>query len=196
MSDAEAQTPPCAICGRWREGRRALHHLTHGVSLWLCDPHRSESYLHRDGGYDFVARATTVWAAAGALTKRRQAALRTHLRRLDQARTERELPGSYSWPALRREAERRFATGEPPKDVIADLRCKYADAPSVVPSVRTMRRWFTQARWLTTPIAGKRRRKHPRPQRYGPLTPGEQLVNLLLTGYGNQPRNRNLVRGP
>ena len=43
-----------------------------------------------------------------------QAALRT-------AHRTRGLPGSYSWRELRREAEERFAAGEPPSAVIDEL---------------------------------------------------------------------------
>jgi hypothetical protein len=171
------------------------HHLTHGVSLWLCETHRRESYLRCNGGRDFVDRITTVWAAVDALTSRRRAALRAYLRRLG-APPHRELPGSYSWPALRREAERRFAAGEAPNTVITELRETYADGPSIVPSLRTMRRWFAQARWL---LASPRDANEERTtsQRTGPLSPREKLVNFLLSGYLHAPRHEaQLIRGP
>jgi hypothetical protein len=197
VSAVVIETPPCAVCGQFRTGQRARHHLTHGVSLWLCDAHRADAYLSRDGGRDFVARLSAVWAASDGLTSRRRKALRAHLRAVVGVPAARELPGSYSWPALRREAERRFAAGEAPAKVIADLRRTYADGPSIVPSVRTMRRWFTQARWLVAPPRTRANARHaPRP-RVGPLTPGEQMVNLLLTGYGNWPRDDGpRQRGP
>lgn len=190
-------TPPCAICGQWRQGQRARRHLTHGVSVWLCDTHRGDGYTHRSGGREFVERLTAVWAASDALTNVRRNALRAHLRAVgDAPPSRRELPGSYSWPALRREAERRFAAGEAPNEVIADLRTTYADGPSVVPSLRTMRRWFTQARWLTRGSDPATPQERP-VRRHGPLTPREQFVNLMLTGYGNWPRrDAQLVRGP
>lgn len=164
--------------------------------MWLCGTHRSDSYLRQSGGMDFVERLTAVWAASDGLTSRRRKALTAHLRTI-RGTLPRELPGSYSWPALRREAERRFAAGEPPSQVIAELRTTYGDGPSRVPSVRTMRRWFTQGRWLISrPRQADRRARATRPRR-GPLTPREQLVNLLLTGYGNHPRDEGrLVRGP
>lgn len=195
--DLVVDTPPCAVCGQLNHGRRAQHHLTHGVTVWLCETHRTDSYLSRSGGMAFVERLTAVWAASDGLTSRRRKALSFHLRTIRGAAATRDLPGSYSWPVLRREAERRFAAGEPPADVIAELRRTHADAPAVVPSVRTMRRWFTQARWLVTQRRRTGVRARTTQPRSGPLTPREQLVNLLLTGYAYQPRNpERLLRGP
>ena len=99
---------------------------------------------------------------------------------------------------LRREAERRFAAGEPPAQVISELRQTYRDGPAMVPSLRTMRRWFTQARWLATP-SGKRRR-HSRP----PATTVKShahwrpLIDLILTGvaYPVTAYPRHSPRGP
>lgn len=96
----------------------------------------------------------------------------------------RDQPGSYSWPKLRNEAERRFAAGEDPRVVIADLRENNADGPALAPSVRTMRRWFTQRRWLDTPPPPRRTRSAPRttPSRY--LRPG---VGLMPHGMRQNP---------
>ena len=71
-----------------------------------------------------------------------------HVRQTVRAGGAAELPGSYSWPELRREAERRYAAGEDPNDVIAELRDRSRGGPARPPSVRTMRRWFHDARWL------------------------------------------------
>jgi hypothetical protein len=57
-------------------------------------------------------------------------------------------PGSYTWPSLRREAEAAFAAGRPVNAVIAALRRLHADGTAVPPSVRTMRRWNADRRWL------------------------------------------------
>ena len=56
-----------------------------------------------------------VWDAAGCLTATRQRALRAHLERIARLAHARELPGSYAWPGLRREAEERFARGSRPR---------------------------------------------------------------------------------
>ena len=173
--------PPCAICGRAGRGPRMLRHLTHGVSIWLCDAHRSDAFMRRRSGDEFVERLAAVWTASGVLTGRRQQALDAHLRRIQAISVERERPGSYSWPMLRREAERRFAAGEKPADVITELRTTYRDGPAMVPSIRTMRRWFTQARWLRGPAT--KRHGVPRttasPRRKGRAHP---LVDLILSG--------------
>jgi hypothetical protein len=60
--------------------------------------------------------------------------------------------GSYSWPRLRREAEDAFARGERVLGVIARLRERHALDHATVPSIRTMRRWFAQCRWLRFPV--------------------------------------------
>lgn len=71
--------------------------------------------MHRRAGREFTDRVAAVWTASGVLTVRRKQALEAHLRRVRMVGAERDRPGSYSWPVLRREAERRFAAGEPPQ---------------------------------------------------------------------------------
>ena len=153
--------------------------------------------MRRDGGLAFVDRVAAAWAASDALTMRRRAALNAYLRRLRDAATPRELPGSYSWPALRREAERRFAAGEPPSKVIEDLRRTYADAPAVVPSLRTMRRWFTQARWLVPDLLDALSAPPSTAPRFGRTPIERRFINLLLTGSGgSHPVGMAQLRGP
>jgi hypothetical protein len=60
-------------------------------------------------------------------------------------------PGSYAWPKLRREAEERFARGDGVIATILRLRERHAQDHATVPSIRTMRRWFSQGRWLPLP---------------------------------------------
>ena len=67
--------PPCAICGRGGREQRKQLHLTHGISVWLCDAHRGEAFLKRRSGREFAERLSAVWAASGVLTIRRQDAL-------------------------------------------------------------------------------------------------------------------------
>ena len=138
--------PPCAVCrGR---GHR-IHYLTHGVTVWLCEAHARDAYLRRDSGRAFVQRLARAWASVGALSTRRVGALQAHVRQSERAGGNERLPGSYGWPELRREAEGRFAAGEDPNGVIRELRARHADGPARAPAVRTMRRWFSEARWLT-----------------------------------------------
>lgn len=142
--------PACALCGHSRRPGRTLRHFTHGVAIWLCELHGSDAFLTRRGGREFTERIVASWVAVGALTTRRVAAVRAHLRRVRDAPIERSRPGSYSWPRLRRAAEQRFAAGEDPNVVISELRKRYGDGPATVPSLRTMRRWFSEGRWLVT----------------------------------------------
>lgn len=149
----------------------------------------------RRSGHAFADRIAATWDAAGVLTVRRTAALHAHVRSVQQAAVSGDKPGSYSWPQLRREAERRFAAGEPPAQVIIELRENYADGPAMVPSVRTMRRWFTQARWLETPPSAGAGRKAPLRV---PRSEWRPFVNLILTGYGYPVSGRpdTTPRGP
>ena len=158
--------PPCAICARTGVETRRLVHLTHGVSVWLCQKHAGDGFLRGDDGTVFAERLAAMWLATGTLTARRTAALRAHIRQIQFAGAARDQPGSYSWPVLRREAEQRFAAGHDPQRVIQELRDRHADCPAMAPSVRTMRRWYTQARWIA-PLASSpgnpRRARRPVP---------------------------------
>jgi hypothetical protein len=179
--------PPCAICGHAGSRRRSPHHLTHGVSVWLCATHRSETFQRRRGGREFAERLGAIWAAAGASSARRDAALRSHIRRVRPNPPARTRPGSYSWPRLRADAERRFAAGDPPRRVIVELRRRHARGVADVPSERTMRRWFAEARWLTG--AGRRVAPTPAVPRSrvpagGRRRPG---ISLLPEGFNRRP---------
>jgi len=180
-----AAAPPCVICGRGGRGRRTRHHLTHGVSVWLCDTHRRDSFLRHRSGRTFADRIDAAWAAAGATNARRAAALAAHLRRVRPEPATRSRPGSYAWPAARREAERRFAAGEPPDRVIADMRRRCGRGVATAPSVRTMRRWFTQARWLTPTTPPPARR--PRPRRNPPRRTRRPGPSILPPGLNRYP---------
>ena len=178
----EARMPGCAICGHRGRGDRAQHHLTHGVVVWLCAAHRAEGFLHRRAGHEFAKRLASAWEATGALTRRRSATLLTHIRQVREAVSPKTLPGSYAWPNLRKDAERRFAAGEAPDVVIDELRSTYRDGPAMVPSVRTMRRWFTQGRWRVS--SGSTRRPARRTAK--PRSPyRDPFLDYLVTGNVN-----------
>ena len=91
------------------------------------------------------------WRSLDCLDARRSAAVSAHLRRVAQARRRPPRPGSYAWPTLREEAERRFAAGESPRDVIPELRRQLEGERARIPSLRTMQRWFAEGRWLRRP---------------------------------------------
>ena len=130
------------------QGERGELHLPHGVSVWLCAAHRSLEFQRQRSGRDFEVTLGWAWGAAGCLTVRRRRALAAHRARLGGEPAERERPGSYSWPALRREAERRTAGGEAPAAVIRSVRSLADDGVALPPSVRTVRRWISEGRWL------------------------------------------------
>ena len=121
-------TPACAICVGKGQGRRARLHLPGGVSVWLCATHRDPGFLNARAGRDLVVSLLHVWRAADCLTARRSRALDLHLARF-ASRPPRSCPGSYSWRELRAEAEGRFAAGERPSSVIAELRSRERARP-------------------------------------------------------------------
>ena len=98
-------------------------------------------------GRDFVLTLQRLWGAHGCLTAARIRALSTHLAEMTE-RSALPKPGSYSWAGLRRLAESEFAEGGPPMPTITRLRALYSCAAAAPPSVRTMRRWHHERRWL------------------------------------------------
>src|SRR6266540_3101873 len=144
--------PMCLICAGPGEGPRAEVTLTHGVKVWLCAAHRDPAFMRARAGRDFAASLLACFRAAGCLSGRRSAAIEAHLRRVREAARRR--PGSWSWPRLRAEAEARFARGERPGQVIALLRARHAEDHASAPSVRTMRRWHQEGRWLGRSAGG------------------------------------------
>lgn len=183
--------PQCAICGHRGRRRRTLHHMTHGVSVWLCTTHSHETYLQVDAGRRFTRRLEGTWIASGSLTKRRSAALRMHNARNGRTPDGRARPGSYSWPRLRREAERRFAAGDDPRTVIEELREHHESDSARPPSVRTMRRWFIEARWKDSDTPPRRRET-----RRTYVVPEYMLLPPFMHPYFPQMPRSPLDRGP
>ncbi len=147
------KAPVCAICLDRTRGKTFERPLTHGVTIWLCEPHHSTQFLRRNAGRDFVVTLQRSWRSHGCLTRARSRALDAHLLAIRSTGTTiaRLRPGSYAWPHLRREAEACFARGDHILGTIRRLRERYAGADATVPSIRTMRRWFSQGRWLRLP---------------------------------------------
>jgi hypothetical protein len=152
--------PICAICLDRTRGRTQVRELTHGVRLSLCDGHHSVQFMRSNAGRDFAVTLLRIWRAQGCLTRSRSRALEAHMKAV-QAIGRAELykrPGSYAWPRLRLEAEECFARGDGVMTTIARLRERHGQDHATVPSVRTMRRWFAQGRWLrSSEPAGARR---------------------------------------
>jgi hypothetical protein len=178
--------PMCLICAGPGRGVRAEVTLTHGVRVWLCEAHRSPEFLRARAGRDFAASLLSCFRAAGCLSGRRSAAIDAHLRRVREGARARGRPGSYGWPRLRDEAEARFARGERPQQVIDALRARHAGGQATPPSVRTMRRWHAEGRWLAPPP--------PPPSRPSPPTPPPPPAGGPLTGRPR--RGRVSLRGP
>jgi hypothetical protein len=142
--------PVCAICLDRTRGKTFERELTHGVRIWLCEGHHSPEFMLSNAGRDFGVTLLRIWRSQGCLTRARSRALAAHseaVRALGRSVIRRR-PGSYAWPRLRHEAEECFARGERVLTTIARLRERHARDHATVPSVRTMRRWFTQGRWL------------------------------------------------
>jgi len=145
--------PICAICLDRTRGRTLERELTHGVRIWLCEGHHSVAFLRSNAGRDFAVTLMRTWRAHGCLTRARSRALEHHInavRALGRPVTRRR-PGSYAWPRLRLDAEACFARGERVLTTILRLRELHAADHATVPSVRTMRRWFAQSRWMRLP---------------------------------------------
>jgi hypothetical protein len=140
----------CAICVERTRGRTTELNMGYGVTVWLCSGHASHAFQTQRSGRDLVLTLQRLWRAHGCLTAARHKALRAHLAAL-QGPNARSRPGSYTWPTLRAEAEQRFAAGAPPLAVIAALRARHAADTARAPSIRTMRRWCTERRWLARP---------------------------------------------
>jgi hypothetical protein len=151
--DVPVKSQVCGICLDRTRGKTLERQLTHGVRVWLCEGHHSVEFMHRNAGRDFVVTLMRSWNANHCMTKARSRALEAHLLAVKMLgrNVTRPRPGSYSWPRLRREAEEAFARGDGILSTITRLRERHLLDHATVPSVRTMRRWFTQCRWLRPP---------------------------------------------
>ncbi len=138
----------CAICVERTRGETQRVDLGYGVHVWLCTAHASTEFQARRSGRDFAQTLQQLWAAHGCLTRNRSRALDAHMARLRAQTRARPHPGSYAWPVLRREAERRFAGGAPLSAVARHLAGRLAGSPAEAPSHRTLYRWRHERRWM------------------------------------------------
>src|SRR5262249_12705851 len=123
--------------------------LGYGVEIWLCGTHASPWFRSRRGGRDLVLTLQRLWQSHGCLTASRRRALDAHLAMAGRdGATDPKLPGSYAWPGRPREAGARWAAGDRRDDVIRELRRAHERDYANVASVRSMRRWYHEARWL------------------------------------------------
>lgn len=154
--------PVCAICTKRTRGATTLVRLRYGVSVWLCHAHASPEYQRRHSGQDFVLTLERLWQAHGCLTASRRKALEAHLERLRERPPARR-PGSYTWSALRLEAEALYARGIPsgggrpdPARPLRRRRCAPAEQTHLHPLAR-------RAALARRRTAGALRRRHPAP---------------------------------
>ena len=145
--------PVCAICIDRTRGRTTRVDFGYGVHVWLCAAHAGVEFLTGRSGRDAVLTLMRTWEANGCLTTARHKALNAHLASL-RARPQRRRPGSYAWPAVRVRCERLFAAGAATSSVLQRVAgAAYGD--STPPSPRTIRRWRTDRRWLSSPAAAR-----------------------------------------
>ena len=139
----------CAICADRTRGRTRRVELGYGVWVWLCEPHAG-GFLVQRSGRDLVVTLTRLWEAHGCLTAPRRKALTAHLQALQStAPAPRPRPGSYTWPGLRRLAEQRFAAGTSFHATRREVLGLCPGGAARPPSLRTLRRWHGERRWLT-----------------------------------------------
>jgi hypothetical protein len=142
-----SKLPVCAICVDRTRGQTARIEFGYGVAVWLCERHAAVEFLTRRAGRDIVATLQQLWTAHGCMTAARRRALESHLRAM-RTRQARPRPGSYAWPKVRLRAENEFAAGRTTHVVaVRILEAAYGDASA--PSLRTIRRWRTERRWVT-----------------------------------------------
>jgi hypothetical protein len=151
------KSPLCAICLDRTRGKTLERQLTHGVKIWLCEGHHSVEFMRSNAGRDLAVTLLRIWRSHGCLTRSRSKALDAHLNAVRALAhpTPRRLAGSYAWPKLRLEAEQAFARGERVLAAIQRLREQHAHDHATAPSIRTMRRWFAQGRWMRLPMTRK-----------------------------------------
>ena len=140
----------CAICADRTRGTTQRVELGYGVAVWLCAPHAG-GFLVQRSGRDLVVTLTRLWEAHGCLTPARRKALTAHLHALQSpapVAKPRARPGSYTWPTLRRHAEQRFAAGASFANPVGDVLGRCDSGPARPPSMRTLRRWRGERRWL------------------------------------------------
>ncbi len=151
------KSPVCAICLDRTRGTTTRLDLGFGVRVSLCRLHASVEFQCSYAGREFTLTLMRVWEAQGCMTLPRQRALDAHhdrVRENGRAETQqRRRPGSYSWVSLREEAERHFFEGASLDATIVSLRERHADDFARPPSVKTMRRWHADRRWLSLSLS-------------------------------------------
>ena len=152
---------PCAFCATSTRRAARLVYLGDGVSIYLCPEHASEPFRLQRNGRDFLLCLDKTWRAAGCSNRRRDRVLE----RVEQERKEtlarrargeddiRHLPGSYRCPEIRRAVEQAIDSGvvsirKLDELVRTLLKAELRRGRVKAPSLRTLRRWRQQKRWM------------------------------------------------
>jgi hypothetical protein len=122
--------------------------LGYGVEIWLCERHASVEFQRRRNGRDFELTLMRLWQAHGCWTLARSKALKAFRAALVANTAPRHRPGSYAWADLRPKVEAAFAAGVHPDAIHAYLQRTLHPAWAKAPSLRTLRRWHAERRWL------------------------------------------------
>lgn len=150
---------PCLICGIRTRGNTRQVHLGQGVFVRLCDEHADPAFARSRSGRDCSLSLHHALQAAGKLTRRAERAIDAYVARHQQpARrpTGRARPGSYAWPEIRARLEAVLARGALTTARMAEivrgwLGVELRRGLVRMPSLRTLRRWRHEQRWLDAP---------------------------------------------
>lgn len=150
---------PCLVCQTLTEGEARDIYLGYGVTIRLCARHASIDFIRADSGRHFSLTVHQALRSAGRLTRNHVKALDSFIerhvrpgrRRSDAA--ERARPGSYAWREIRMRLEERLARGSLSTAAMAGLvrdwlKVELRRGRVSMPSLRTLRRWRLDARWL------------------------------------------------
>jgi hypothetical protein len=130
--------------------------LRHGITLVLCEAHRTPGHVAGHGGEEFLRAISTLFHAMGIHSKRHHAALRAFVLDMCHPRRrgpERPRPGSYAWPGRRQDAETVWSRAGSFEQGRQAARAPAPDPRSRAPTERTVRRWWQERRWLGPPVA-------------------------------------------
>lgn len=147
---------PCLICGIRTSGSTRDTYLAHGVSVRLCDEHASPEFARSRSGRDCSLSLHHALSAAGRLTRDHERAIDSYIARHHRPappETGRARPGSYAWPEIRQRLEARLAAGtlsiaQMLELVRGWLKVELRRGLVRLPSLRTLRRWRLEQRWL------------------------------------------------
>lgn len=152
-----ASRRPCLVCQLRTRGLALDVYLGEGVTISLCEEHASDAFVLADNGRHFLLTVSQALRAAGRLTRRHSKAVDGYVARAKQRRQRRETgrkrPGSYAWASIRQRLEARLAAGALSTAQMASLvedwlRVEVRRGHVKLPSLRTLRRWRLEGRWL------------------------------------------------